>query len=216
MKKFLMLGLFVVSGMAIGQNYSAYSQLKPLDGSISDDMQQAQANTFRLREEKREIARIKYEREQKTREDQEMQASKEYDALERKAMYNACINSNTNSKILLYGGKDYIIFLGCLNCDSYNGDSIWNNYGKYGSKFNNECIWNKYGSYGGKYGEYSPFNDGAKYPPKIIDDKGNFMGYFTSNKYFTGRREGKLADAITEKWEAIGDNILEMTKPIHD
>lgn len=29
----------------------------------------------------------------------------------------------------LYGGKDHDVYLGCLNCSSYNSDSIWNEYG---------------------------------------------------------------------------------------
>ena len=70
MKKILLFGLFLASIICFGQNYGAYSQLKPLEGSVSDDMQQAQANAYRRREEKREIERIKYEREQQLKERQ--------------------------------------------------------------------------------------------------------------------------------------------------
>lgn len=213
MKKILVFGLFLTSIICFGQNYGAYSQLKPLEGSVSDDMQQAQANAYRRREEKREIERIKYEREQqlKERQRQENQSQKEYEIADRQAIYKACINSNVVSKLYLFGGKNGEVFLGCLNCDKYDSNSIWNNFGKYGSKYNNESIWNKNGNYGGKYGQFSPFNQGS-IPPKIIDSKGVFIGFFTANKYYTDRKENSLLDAICEKWEAISENINEMTK----
>lgn len=66
--------------------------------------------------------------------------------------------------------------------------------------------------YDGKYGQYSPFNGGTMYPQKIVDDKGNFIGYFTSNIYIAGRRESNLINAICENWKTISDNINEMTK----
>lgn len=40
----------------------------------------------------------------------------------------------------LYGGKDHDVYLGCLNCSSYNSDSIWNQYGTYGSSYNSKSI----------------------------------------------------------------------------
>ncbi|SHG85922.1 hypothetical protein SAMN05443549_107152 [Flavobacterium fluvii] len=214
MKKFLVLGIVLICGVCFGQGtYGGYSQMQPLQGSISDDIQQAQANAYRKREEKREIERIKYERDQqeKGRQEQEVQSQKEYEALDRQAIYKACIASRVGSKLYLFGGKNGEVLLGCLNCDKFDSDSVWNNYGKYGSKFNNESIWNKYGAYGGSYGAFSPFNFGST-PPKIIDDKGIFIGYFTINKYYTDRKENNLLDAICEKWEAISENISEMTK----
>lgn len=214
MRKILVLAMILVYSICFGQNYSAYSQSQPLQGSISEDMQQAQANAYRRREEKREIERIRYEREQqaKERQDKEAQSQKEEEALDRKAIYKACITSGNGSKLLLYGGKEGKTYLGCLNCDKFDGDSVWNNYGKYGSKYNGECIWNDYGRYGGKYGEFSPFNYGSLNPPKIVNDKGDFIGYFTSNKYFSGRRDSNLLDAICEKWEDISKNLEEMTR----
>jgi len=56
----------------------------------------------------------------------------------------------------LYGGKSHDVYLGCLNCNNYNSESIWNAYGTHGSKYNTNSIWNVYGSYGGKFGMYSP------------------------------------------------------------
>lgn len=213
MRKILFIGFVLVCGCGFAQGtYRAYSQSQPLQGSVSDDMQQAQANAYRRREEKREIERIQYEREQQAKERQELekQSQKEYEVADRQAIYKACIASGSGSKLYLFGGEKGEVLLGCLNCDKLDSESIWNNYGKYGSKYNNESIWNKNGIYGGKYGKYSPFNYGS-IPPKIINDKSIFIGYFTANKYYADRKDNNLLDAICEKWEAISENINEIT-----
>ena len=111
--------------------------------------------------------------------------------------------------LLIYGGKNHDFFLGCLNCDKYGDKSIWNKYGDFGSKYNNNCIWNKYGDYSGKYSDLSPFNKYATNPPVLVDNDGNFYGYFTANKYFSKRTDSKLALFIIDFWEAIADDVSE-------
>src|SRR5258708_7841786 len=80
----------------------------------------------------------------------------------------------------LYGGEDHKEYLGCLNCNKFDSNSIWNAYGSYGSRYNSNSIWNKYGIYGGQYSSYSPFNANAEYPPVIVDENGGFYGYLTT------------------------------------
>ncbi|GEP95776.1 hypothetical protein [Chitinophaga cymbidii] len=109
--------------------------------------------------------------------------------------------------LLIFGGKDHDVFLGCLNCDKYQDKSIWNAYGAFGSKCNDKCIWNKYGNYGGKYSDYSPFNQYASHPPVLVDKDGNFYGYFTTNKFFPKRTTSKLALLIVDFWEAIAEDV---------
>ena len=111
--------------------------------------------------------------------------------------------------LLIFGGKNHDVFLGCLNCDKYQDKSIWNKYGDYGSKYNAKCIWNKYGVYGGKYSDYSPFNKYASYPPVLVDKDGNFYGYFSADKYFSKRTSSKLALFIIDYWEAIAEDVSE-------
>jgi hypothetical protein len=77
-------------------------------------------------------------------------------------------------------GKEY---LGKLVTNEYDSDSIWNKYGDYGSKYSTTSIWNTYGDYGSAYSSESAFNEYATKPPKIVDNKGNFIGYLTSNEY---------------------------------
>lgn len=112
-----------------------------------------------------------------------------------------------SQNILIFGGKDHDVFLGCLNCDKYDNNSIWNKYGDYGSKYNEKSIWNKYGTYSGKYNDTSPFNKYASYPPVLVDAEGNFYGYFTANSYKDKASKYKLALIIIENWETISDDV---------
>ncbi len=80
-----------------------------------------------------------------------------------------------------YDGK---VYLGKLVTDKYDEDSIWNEYGTYGSKYSDESIWNEYGTYGSKYSDESAFNKYATEPPMIVDYYGTFVGYLTTNTYF--------------------------------
>lgn len=65
--------------------------------------------------------------------------------------------------------------------NSYNTNSIFNEYGDFGSQYSTKSIWNQYGSFGGEYGTYSPFNKYAASPPMLIKS-GKLIGYLTVNK----------------------------------
>lgn len=45
-----------------------------------------------------------------------------------------CMVSLQAQTLLIYGGSDHDVFLGKLNADCYDSESIWNEYGTYGSK----------------------------------------------------------------------------------
>ena len=107
----------------------------------------------------------------------------------------------------IYGGKDHDVYLGCLNCDSYNSNSIWNEYGTYGSSYNSKSIWNEYGSYGSEYSSTSPFNSYASDPPVIVDKDGGFYGYFTINEYKSKRANFELALTIYKYYDLIRDDV---------
>jgi len=107
----------------------------------------------------------------------------------------------------LYGGKDHDVYLGCINCDKYNSNSIWNAYGTYGSKYNSNSIWNAYGTYGSKYNSLSPWNAYSNDSPVVVDKEGNFYGYFTVNTSKSKRADFKLALVIYEYHDLISDDV---------
>lgn len=109
----------------------------------------------------------------------------------------------------LYGGKNHDVYLGCLNCNAYDSNSIWNSYGDYGSKYNSKSIWNKYGDYGGAYSDYSPFCRYANNPPVVVDKQGNFYGYLTINLYNSKQADFGLAKTIYEYYEEIREDVRE-------
>ena len=73
-------------------------------------------------------------------------------------------------------------FLGKLNLNEYDGESIFNKYNNYGSKYSSLSIFNQYGNYGSKYSSLSPFNAYTSTPPAIYFN-GQHYGYLTKNKY---------------------------------
>ena len=107
----------------------------------------------------------------------------------------------------LYGGKNHDVYLGCLNCSEYDTDSIWNEYGKYGSSYNSNCIWNEYGTYGSSYNSYSPWNSYSNDSPVVVDKDGNFYGYFTVNAYKDKRATFNLAMTIYKYYDLIRDDV---------
>jgi hypothetical protein len=91
--------------------------------------------------------------------------------------------SQAEPTILLFGGDNSDVFLGCLSCDDTVVDSIYNAYGSYGSPYESESIFNDYGQYGSKYSDYSVCNPYAQNAPVIVDEQGGFYGRLTSNRY---------------------------------
>ncbi len=61
----------------------------------------------------------------------------------------------------------------------------------------------------GEYSSYSPFNSYASYPPVIVDEEGNFYGYFTVNKYKSKRANFDLVNIICEYYESIREDVDE-------
>lgn len=114
----------------------------------------------------------------------------------------------------LYGGKDHDQYLGCINCNDFDVNSIWNTSGKYGSKYSSNSIWNDAGNYGNKYSSVCPFNENAAAPPAIMDADGNFYGYLTVNKYHEKRSDNPIALAICAHWQAIQKNVAGWYKKI--
>ena len=53
---------------------------------------------------------------------------------------NSVYTLQPSTVLYIYGGKDGDEYLGKLNANRYDSESIWNEYGKYGSKYNSKSI----------------------------------------------------------------------------
>lgn len=76
-------------------------------------------------------------------------------------------------------------YLGSLNPNRFDPNSIFNKFGPYGSKFSPTSIYNSYGPYGGKFSNLSPFNSFSNTPPTAYLN-GKPAAYVTANKFLTG------------------------------
>ena len=65
-------------------------------------------------------------------------------------------------------------YLGDINSNRYDSNSISNPYGQYGSRYNPDSVNNPYGEYGSRYSDKSPNNPYATNPPIVI---GPCIGY---------------------------------------
>lgn len=115
--------------------------------------------------------------------------------------------SSFSQTLHLYGGSSHNVYLGCLTCNNYDKNSIWNEYGTYGSSYNSKSIWNQYGTYGSEYNSFSPWNKYSSNPPIVVDKDGNSYGYFTVNEYKTNRANFGLALTIYKYYESIRDDV---------
>ena len=99
-------------------------------------------------------------------------------------------------KLMLFGGRDHDVYLGCLNCGSVATDSLCNEFGKYGNEFSGDSIWNEFSRFGNEFSGESPWNEFSTQAPAIVDAKGNFYGYFSSNEFHPRRPQIKALVAL--------------------
>lgn len=116
-------------------------------------------------------------------------------------------NLSHSQTLHLYGGSSHDVYLGCINCNSYDANSIWNVYGAYGNSYNSNSIWNEYGTYGNQYSSYSPWNSYSSNAPVIVDSEGGFYGYLTVNKHKAKRANFSLAETLCEYYEYIREDV---------
>lgn len=101
-------------------------------------------------------------------------------------------SSLQGAKIVADDGLD--TFLGEIT-GKYHVNSIFNNYGLYGSKYSVTSIWNPYSLYGSKYSVFSAFNDYTFTPPKIIKNNKR-IGYLTTNNLVSGGVSPSILQSI--------------------
>jgi hypothetical protein len=88
------------------------------------------------------------------------------------------------AKLMIFGGQDHRVYLGCLSCSELEKDSVFNALGSAGSRVSTESIWNPVGQYGSPSAlfSYSACNSVAKDPPVIVDQDGTAYGRLTLNR----------------------------------
>jgi hypothetical protein len=94
------------------------------------------------------------------------------------------------AKLMIFGGLDHKTYLGCLSCNEYAFDSVFNSYGSNGSPYSGESIWNHYSEFGSPYSTYGACNPYASDPPVIVDQSGAYYGRLTVNQYHPQRGAG--------------------------
>ena len=92
-------------------------------------------------------------------------------------------SAQSSAKLMIFGGMDHKTYLGCLNCNEYAPDSVFNSYGTNGSQYSSSSIWNPYSEFGSAYSNYGVCNSYASDPPVIVDQNGSFYGRLTLNRY---------------------------------
>jgi len=88
--------------------------------------------------------------------------------------------AQVNSGLHLVGSDG--VYLGKLTTNEYDPDSVFNEYGDYGSEYSDTSIWNEFCPYGSDFSNKSAFNDFATEPPIIVYN-GEAIGYLTKNEF---------------------------------
>lgn len=81
---------------------------------------------------------------------------------------------------------------------AYDSESIFNEYGTYGSEYNSASIWNQYATFGSEYSSYSPHNSYTSTPPMIIKNK-KILGYLSANKSIKSSISPNLLKALCKQ-----------------
>ena len=87
----------------------------------------------------------------------------------------------TRGDLLVYGGEDHEVFLGCLSCPEEDELSIWNEYGAFGSRYSSTSVLNPASEFGSRVSARSACNALALDPPLVVDRRGHVYGRLTLN-----------------------------------
>ncbi len=84
---------------------------------------------------------------------------------------------------LVFAQNNDNTYLGVINFSGIHSESLFNEYGNYGSKFGLYSIWNDFSLYGSSIGLYSARNNLCINPPMIIKNN-TIIGYLTTNDLY--------------------------------
>ncbi len=91
-----------------------------------------------------------------------------------------------------YAGTLYSVFaangqfLGVINDNPFDPNSLCNPFGNYGSKFSASSIWNQFGDYGSNFATYSAFNNFTSTAPVIFANT-QALAFLSSNATLSPR-----------------------------
>ncbi len=85
------------------------------------------------------------------------------------------------SNLFLIADDGKFTFLGSLDLNPFDYNSVFDQFGIYGNPFSATSIWNQFGEYGNPYSTYSPFDSVSSTPPWIVDADLHTGGRLTAN-----------------------------------
>ena len=103
---------------------------------------------------------------------------------------------------MVYGGDNQDVYLGCLSCDASEPESVFNEFGSYGSPYSPYSLWNPQTAYGSAQSPLSPRNPRATDPPVVKDQYGEFHGYLTVNQHMPQVFRSDKADILLKLIQA--------------
>ncbi|MBE7543376.1 MAG: hypothetical protein M9913_18690 [Bryobacteraceae bacterium] len=83
----------------------------------------------------------------------------------------------------LYSSDGKNTFLGNLNANPHDPDSIANPYGRYGSRSSPTSINNPYSPYGSPHSPHSARNRYSSSAPRIVAPSGLYLGRYSANRH---------------------------------
>ena len=86
---------------------------------------------------------------------------------------------------LLFSAESPPVFLGKITTSTFDSQSIFDEFGTYGSPFRSNSIWNEFGSYGSRFASYSPWNKFSSSSPFIVKND-VVIGRLAANEFVAG------------------------------
>lgn len=112
------------------------------------------------------------------------------------AIQDAEVCSLVDGAVIIDNDDEYIGKI----ADIYIKDSIYNEYGPYGSEYRRESVFNEYGKNGSEYRSGSATNEYTITPPRIIKD-GRVIAYLTKNKSLRGGIDPVVLGVTCYDWK---------------
>lgn len=91
----------------------------------------------------------------------------------------------SSARLELWDGASHTVFLGCFSCSQFASDSVFNQFGKYGSRFSSTSVSNHFSTYGSPFNNNSACNQFASNPPILLNTSTQRFTELTLNQFRT-------------------------------